>query len=423
MRSKIFHIGMAVLWAITGGIPFVSGTRALAQNAKEKVLHNFDTNKSDGLSPFGGLIFDAAGNLYGTTTGSRGGFGTVFELTPSVSGYWTETILHNFSYSDGVHPSGTLVFDAAGNLYGTTIGGGSGIGTGCSIRIGGCGTVFELSPSGGGGWTESVLFNFDHSDGANPYAGLVFDAAGNLYGTTMFGGGDTSAYQGTVFELSPTTGGGWTHTVVHNFKENSGDGAKPSGSLIFDAAGNLYGTTVAGGDDFGTVFELSPQAGGGWKEAILYEFGGDNGIEPNSGLIFDTVGNLYGTTQFGGVGGGGTVFELSPISGGGWVETELYNFSNQKNQYVAAGSLIFDTAGNLYGATEGGGGNCEDGCGAIFKLTNSGGIWTETVLHFFDGEDGDSPYGSLIFDAAGNLYGTTMQGGTKDYGTAFEIAP
>jgi len=421
MRSWRLSIGVAAFGLIVGATPF-----AFAQNAKEKVLHNFNTNKQDGIGPSGGLIFDAAGNLYGETLRSHNaGFGAVFELTPSDNGFWTEAILHDFSYSDGVDPSGTLIFDTSGNLYGTTIAGGSGTGTGCSVRVGGCGTVFELSPVAGGGWTETVLYNFDHTNGANPRGGLVFDAGGNLYGTTYVGGGSYSSTVGTVFELSPTAGGGWTKTVLHNFRDNhvDKDGVEPNGDLIFDAAGNLYGTTVGGGSDgFGTVFELSPQADGSWKETVLYSFSaGGGGIQPNSGLVFDAVGNLYGTTQLGGTHESSTVFELSPALGGGWTESVLYTFSNPNDGPAAEGSLVFDAAGNLYGALSGSVG-CNTDCGQIFKLSNSAGVWSETALFSFDSKNGAQPNGGLIFDAAGNLYGTTTAGGTKGAGTAFEIA-
>jgi uncharacterized repeat protein (TIGR03803 family) len=424
MRAKKLSIRLAVLLAILAGCWFVTSTHAVAQRAQEKVLHSFpDPN---GTGPNAGVIFDAAGNLYGTTYDSRGGFGTVFELTPLGNGLWTETTLHRFSHNDGYWPSGVLVFDASGNLYGTTLEGGTGSGTGCSLRRAGCGTVFELSPAAGGGWAETLLLSFDQIDGAAPYAGLIFDGLGNLYGTTSTGGSDSTRASGTVFELSPTTGGVWTETVLHTFGYNEGsrDGLEPHGGLIFDAVGNLYGTTVGGGTEGdGTVFELSPHASGGWAETVLFNFNGENGSSPYSTLIFDAAGNLYGTTQTGGTLGGGTVFELSPAAGGDWTETVLFNFSNQESRYVAAGSLIFDAAGNLYGALDGGSGNCDAGCGSIFKLSNSAGVWTETGLFFFDGEDGFHPNASLIFDASGNLYGTTSFGGAQEDGTVFEIVP
>jgi uncharacterized repeat protein (TIGR03803 family) len=209
-------------------------------------------------------------------------------------------------------------------------------------------------------WNEKVLhaFNDHRTDGSSPEYGLVIDAAGNLYGTTPSGG--IHDY-GTVFELSPTVGGGWTETVLHNFNQNGTDGALPSAALIFDAAGNLYGTTSAGGLYYdGTVFELSPTVGGGWTETVLHNFNqnGTDGVSPSGGLIFDAAGNLYGTTFAGGLYLDGTVFELSPAGGGAWTETVLYTFCSQNDcrdgSFPAAG-LIFDAAGNLYGTTQGSG--------------------------------------------------------------------
>ena len=284
----------------------------------EKKLHNFGINSADGNSPSASLIFDAAGNLYGTTQYGGDfpcdllGCGTVFELTPDGSGGWTEKKLHNFGINekDGIYPRAGLIFDGAGNLYGTTYQGGSGP---CSS---GCGTVFELTPTDDGGWTEKKLHSFglNSKDGIYPFAGLVFDAAGNLYGTTYQGGdftcGDSGC--GTVFELT-RTGGRWLEKKLHNFG-NGTDGANPYAGLTFDAAGNLYGTTAQGGDyNNGTVFELTPNGSGGWTERKLHNFGINNkdATLPQAGLIFDDAGNLYGTTAEGGDDSGGTVFEIT----------------------------------------------------------------------------------------------------------------
>jgi uncharacterized repeat protein (TIGR03803 family) len=330
---------------------------------------------------------------------------------------WYEKVLRSFGNgTDGYAPSAGLIFDAAGNLYGTTqYGGGANA----------YGTVFELTPAGGGNWTETVLYSFrSGTDGAVPGAGLIFDAAGNLYGTTTAGGPNN----GTVFELTPTTAGGWTEQVLYRFcsQANCTDGQYPYGSLIFDAAGNLYGTTEFGGTyGAGTVFKLTPAAGGGWTETVLYSFGrGTDGASPLVGLIFDVVGNLYGTTTFGGTYGAGTVFELTPTAGGGWTETVLHSFNpnNGTDGFNPYAGLIFDAAGNLYGTTYYGG---SYGGGTVFELTPAaGGGWTETVLRSFgNGTDGFWPYAGLIFDHAGNLYGTTEYGGTHNYGTVFELTP
>jgi len=354
--------------------------------------------------------------------------------TPATGGGWTEKLLHNFNYNgtDAWGPFGTLIRDAGGNLYGTTVDGGAY----------GDGTVFEVTPTVGGGWTEQVLHSFgEGTDGAGPYAGLMFDAAGNLYGTTGAGGNFTaycSQYGcGTVFELTPNGSGGWTETGLYRFcsQANCADGQGPQyGSLVLDAAGNLYGTTYGGGIDgsycnsgCGTVFELTPTGGGGWTEQVLWSFNGNaDGGNLYTGLIFDAAGNLYGTTS------GGTVFELTPTTGGGWTEDVLWSFNGADGLFPSG--LIFDAAGNLYGTMRGDlYSECTyapppnvPNCGMVFELTpTAGGNWTETVLHRFNnnGTDGWEPWAGLMSDAVGNLYGTTQWGGTYGYGTVFELTP
>ncbi len=272
----------------------------------KKVLHSFG-HGTDGTLPRGGVVLDAAGNLYGTTfEGGIHGVGTAFELSPQADGVWTETVLHSFNGADGWFPEAGLIFDTAGNLYGTTGLGG----------IHEFGTVFELSPREGGGWAEKVLHSFNENgvDGSLPYASLIFDVAGNLYGTTYYGGIHTCEghYCGTVFELSPKDGG-WSEKLLHSFG-NGTDGTLPQSSLAIDAAGNLYGTTYYGGiHAAGVAFELSPREGGGWTETVLHSFGnGNDGADPQAGMIY-VDGNLYGTTYFGGGEDGfGTVFEITP---------------------------------------------------------------------------------------------------------------
>ncbi len=343
MRSNRFSIGMTVAVVALCSAVFVTPT--YAAGPQEKVLHNFNNNGRDGIGPVSALIFDKAGNLYGTTqygdTGictfsSTPGCGTVFELSPKKGGGWAEKILHNFVDDgvDGTAPQAGLILDAAGNLYGTTANGGSGNSPNC-VKSPGCGTVFELSPIAGGCWTETVLHNFneDGVDGVIPETSLIFDAAGNLYGVTDDGG--ANFYYGTVFELSPQAGGEWTETILHSFNNNGADGYYPQG-VIIDAAGNLYGTTYNGGADTGgTVFELTPAAGGGWTETILHSIN-NNGIDgdnPYAGLIFDAAGNLYGTTNHGGdrsSSGAGILFELAPATGGSWTETVLHSFETRR---------------------------------------------------------------------------------------------
>jgi len=416
MSNGRLSIGLRAILAVFAVLLLVTSTRAVAQ--QETVLYSF-TGTTDGSTPHAGLIFDAVGNLYGTTSqGGAYGFGTAFELTPTAGGSWTETVLHNFNNNgiDGSYPLCCLIFDSSGNLYGTTWQGGAY----------GYGTVFELTPSAGGSWTETLLHSFKDADGSTPGAGLIFDSVGNLYGTTLGGGGYRS---GTVFELTPTVGGGWTEKVLYNFKQKGKrDGARPN-ALIFDASGNLYGTTAVGGAyNFGTAFELTPRTGGNWTERLLHSFqhSPKDGDDPEAGLIFDASGNLYRTTGAGGKYSSsvGTVFELSPIAGGGWTEKVLHNFLNHGNDgtEIEAG-LTFDAAGNLYGTANSGGAY---GFGTAFELTpTAGGSWTETVLHSFgdNGTDGTNPGdGDLIFDAVGNLYGTTVYGGAYGWGTVFEIA-
>ncbi|MGB8885888.1 MAG: choice-of-anchor tandem repeat GloVer-containing protein [Candidatus Korobacteraceae bacterium] len=419
----VSSIGLRTTLAIFAVALFVAGTGA----SQETVLHSFG-NGTDGNSPTTGLIQDGAGNLYGTTVGGGiHGYGTVFELTPNGSGGWTETVLHSFNQngSDGAYPYAGLAFDAAGNLYGTTSNGGI---HACDGIIFNCGTVFELSPRQGGGWTETVLHSFNSpGDGYYPYAGLTFDSHGNLYGTTSQGG--IHGF-GTVFELTPRQGGGWTETVLHSFGNNQ-DGWYPDAGLIVDGAGNLYGTTSQGGiHSLGAVFELMPNGGGGWMERVLHSFGnGTDGANPAASLVLDSQGNLYVTTLAGGIHtcvnyNCGTVLELSPQQGGGWTERVLHSFNqNGSDGANPVAGLIFDAAGNLYGTALDGG--IHTYYGTVFEFSpEQDGNWTERILHSFgNGTDGTQPHAGMIFDTAGHLYGTTTGGGIHNGGTAFQITP
>ena len=347
-----------------GGCGMVFTLTSPARN--ERILHIF-TGGTDGAVPAGGLIQDAAGNLYGTTAYGGGasacsfGCGTVFKVTT----LGTETVLYSFAggAADGAYPEASLIMDLAGNLYGTTFGGGS------SACPGGCGVVFKLSPTG----TETVLYSFTgDTDGANPIAGLIRDAAGNFYGTTLLRGtpGCTYSYGcGTVFELSPAG----SLRVLHSFSGGA-DGGNPQGGVILDASGNLYGTTAGGGASTcsggcGVVFKLSPAG----TETVLYSFtGATDGANPNSGLIEDAAGTFYGTTFNGNSlaacrAGCGTVFELSSAG----TETALYDFNGGANGANPNASLIQDAAGNLYGTASAAGiyAECPTGCGTVFKLT------------------------------------------------------
>jgi uncharacterized repeat protein (TIGR03803 family) len=366
----------------------------------------FGFNGTDGSGPAGTLILDAYGNFYGTTaSGGAYDFGTVFEITPGADGAWTETVLHNFNNngSDGYGPLfESLIFDSAGNLYGTTFAGGA-------YDLG---TVFRLTPGAGGTWTETVLYSFSNNgmDGCNPAAGVIL-RNGRLYGTTSSAscGGNS---QGTVFELAPAKNGAWTETVLHSFNDG-GDGYDPTGSLIF-VSGKLYGTTQGGGAyDGGTVFQLAPGKNGTWKETILYSFNGSSGDgwQPWGGVIFRND-QFYGTTL-------GNVFELAKRKGK-WTETNLHVFPAYSGDGTTLyDSPAFDAAGNLYGTTAFGG--TYDG-GTVFELIQAaGGTWTETLLYNFT--TNSYPSGSLIFDAAGYLYGTTDGGGGYGDGTVFGFMP
>lgn len=313
------------------------------------------------------------------------------------AGASSEKVLHTFSFTDGAFPYNGVVLDAAGNLYGTTVTGGSANCTGY-----GCGVVFKLTPEAGGDWKESPIYGFTGGeDGSYPDSPLVFDGAGNLYGTAAAAGG---LGNGTVFKLAPAAGGSWKFSVIHTFAGGN-DGAEPIGPIVFDTAGNLYGTTFEGGSyNGGTAFELGPTASGEWKETLLHTFtGGLDGVNP-FGLAMDAHGAIYGSGYCGG-GAVGVVFSLT-LTGNSWKETVLRHFYAGMEGGVPW-SLVFDTSGNLYGTTVTGGNTrrCPGGCGVVFELApNPAGPWKETVLHYFNGEDGLEA-GGLIFGSRGNLYG------------------
>jgi len=284
---------------------------------------------------------------------------------------------------------------------------------------------------------ETVLHSFAENDGVDgdePVAGLVSDAAGKLYGTTAGGGVNTGCLQigcGTVFELSPTAGGGWTERILHNFSEDGIDGYFPSSSLVIDSAGNLYGTTNFGGANYyGAVFELSPGTAGKWTEKILYSFNnnGSDGYNPWSGVVIGTGGRLYGTTPYGGTHSAGTVFQLTPHVNGKWTEKILHSFGSGTDGTFPWGGVVVDKSGNLYGTGETGGSNTgclgELGCGIVFELSNKNGQWSERVLHTFtnNGATGAFPFAGLTVSSTGDLYGTTIGGGTFGMGTVFQLS-
>jgi uncharacterized repeat protein (TIGR03803 family) len=349
-------------------------------------------NNTNGGNPGGGVIFDAAGNLYGTaSSGGANGDGTVFEVA---AGSGSVTTLASFDGTNGEDPQGGLIADAAGNLYGTA----------SSDSVNGDGTVFEVAKGSG---AITVLASFNATNGDDPLAALVADSAGNLYGTTRSGG---SNFSGTVFEIAKGSG---TVTTLATFNGTNGDG--PEGSLIFDADGNLYGTTQNGGGTSGegTVFEVAKGSG---SVTTLATFNGTDGTQSQYGLIADTAGNLYGTTQDGGAFGLGTVFEVAQGSG---TVTTLASFVNNESAdtgELPSGGVIADAAGNLYGTTSGGGTNSD---GTVFEVAKGSG--SVTTLVTCDSTD-SGPAGGLVADADGNLYGTSSGGGANSAGTVFEVS-
>jgi uncharacterized repeat protein (TIGR03803 family) len=425
MRGKTRSIGWRAVPAVF--VFALALFAAVTAAGQEEVLYSF-YNSGGSVLPVAGVISDASGNLYGTAFyGGAYDNGLVFELTPTTTG-WNKTVLYSFdpSGTDGFGVTGGLVRDASGNLYGTTEFGGTG---NCTNGFG-CGTAFELSRSAGGAWTESIVHEFQGSDGWEIHAGLIMDGAGNLYGTAVKGG---NYDQGTVYELSPSAGGSWTETTLYNFTGGY-DGGIPFGSLLLDGAGNLYGTTSAGGGNSsecrygcGIVFELHPTGNRNWAQKVLHDFSENSGDGhyPYGGLISDAAGNLYGVAGSGGGHPGyGIVFELTPAADGSWTENMLHTFNAQQPDGIdPSGNLIFDASGNLYGVTLLGGTHSH---GTAFELSPAtGGSWTETTLHNFSNNDGDgyNPVSGLTFGASGNLYGTTGSGGHYGQGTVYQITP
>jgi uncharacterized repeat protein (TIGR03803 family) len=400
MRSNKLHIQLATLMAIL--ILLAADKQAAAQH--ETVLYSFT---GSGGNPAAAVVFDASGNLYGTTAR------TIFKLTPQTGGGWAENDIY-MAPGSLQNVEGSPVFGPGGNLYSVT--------QGCCRDVN---LVFELTPSGGT-WTATTLYTFPDTTthGYQPYGTPTFDSAGNIYSTTYTGGAyGNSNTGGTVYELSPQSGGGWSQRVLHSFG-NGTDGSFLHGEVILDSSWNIYGTTAGGGaHGMGTVFELIHQPGGAWREKILHNFtGGVDGAGPGTGLIFDNAGNLYGTSGGGGAHSGGVVFELAPQSNGSWKETVLHSFGSGIDGNSPICTLIFDSAGNLYGTTFFGG---TLSGGTAFELSpQSGGGWKEKVLHNFGASgDGNGPLAGLTFDSAGNLYGTTQGGGSASEGTVFQITP
>lgn len=422
-----------VYGAIFAVLALVSTSPARGQT---RVLYSF-TGSANGLAPAAGLVRDAAGNLYGTTPSGGNqlavqcqtfnGCGVVFELVLNSDGTYTQTVIHTFEPGvDGINPRGDLLLDSAGNLYGTTEYGGKG----CS-NLYGCGTVYELSPTGTGSWSEAILYNFTSGiDGTYPEAGLIFDGAGNLYGTTGFGAGSgcNTLGCGTVFELTPNQDGSWTEQILYVFQDST-DGAEPGSPLVFDEAGNLFGTAAVGGNaacnppyGCGTVYELSPGYGN-WSQKTLYTFDcGADGCFPSTGLASDGFGNLFGNMAGAGANGHGYVYKLSRQTKGTFNFVTLHDF-DLTDGGQPEGTLLF-AGGSLYGATYFGGSvnqPCYAGCGGVFRLTPAGGHAGYTFVGFGKPYRGRGPEGTLIRDSDGILYGTSSTGGAHDDGAVFKV--
>jgi|HubBroStandDraft_1064217.scaffolds.fasta_scaffold01635_11 uncharacterized repeat protein (TIGR03803 family) len=387
-------------------------------------LYSFSGENGDGAGPYAAVLYNSNGTLYGTTGfGGVYNSGTVFELTPPASG---GAWTETVLHSFGGGDDGTYP-------YGGVVAGANGVLYGTTNYGGasGMGIVYELAPPAvsGGAWTETVLHNFGGSDGAYPYSTVTVAANGALYGTTELGG----TYDfGTVYELTPPAGGSgaWTETVLYNFTGGS-DGCSPYAVPTFNASGAIYSTTVAGGSsDKGTIFKLAPPVKGSvWKETVLHNFNGSDGGFPYSGVVLGANGDIYGTTAGSVNAGNGSAFLLTPPSGTGktWTETVLEKFNGNSKGGAPHAVSSFGPGGVLYGTAFGGGtGQRFNGSGLIYQLTppSGSGSWTETVLYIFQGgDDGASPNAPLIPGANGVFYSTTLGGGSFGQGTVFAFTP
>jgi len=400
--SSSIHIKALLIFSVFVSVCFCNAQVQRSDSAKatETVLYSF-AGGNDGAFPAGILASDAAGNLYGVTeVGGSSGAGTVFQLSPGSTGGWTESVIYTFTGgADGRYPTGGLTIDTAGNLYGTT----------AEAGANGLGTVFELSPSSGGGWSFSTIHTFSGPDGATSYTPVTF-YAGNLYGTTRTGG--THGY-GVVFEMKLNADGVWNGSVLYSFTGGKDEGFPMSG-LALDPSGNLYGTNVGVVEDApGVVFELSRQPRGNWKIDVLPMVG----LYPDGAPILDPAGNLYGTTLQGGY-GYGNIYELQPESGGRWKHETLWAFSGSTDGNRPSSALVRDSEGNLYGVTPSGGAT---GNGVAYELIYESPYWNELELYSFKGgTDGSAP-GTLLAGPTGTFYGTTGFGGANSLGTVFAI--
>lgn len=384
-------------------------TGAALAGASGKIVYSF-AGGVDGEYLDTELVRDGSGNLYGTSVqGGTYGSGTVFQVTPT----GIHTVLYSFTGSaDGGEPYKGVTLDADGNLYGTAVTGGDGS---CE---GGCGVVFKLTNSGGV-WTQTVIHAFTGADGSGPGSPVAVDKLGNVYGTTPTGG---KYGMGTLYVLHPN-GGSWKFGVLHTFTGGADGGGGSAGRLLIDPAGNLFGVcTVGGVNGLGTVYEVS-RGNGQIQFTTLYAFKDTpDGALPYSGLAFDKSGNLYGTTYYAGATDNGAVYTLTRTNGT-WTEAVLYSFQGGVDGSSPISSLVADGHGSFYGTTSADGAAC--GCGTIFKMTPSAsGTWTESVVYRFPGAPGlGNAYNGIITDGAGNFYGTTVSGGTANDGAIYELTP
>lgn len=393
-------------------LQFVTATTVLSvlptlpsQAQTEKIIYSF-SGGADGTSPMGGLILDTNGNLYGVTPGGGANYGgTVFELSPSSGGIWTKTLLYSFNPKQGDvgYPDSNLVFDVKGNLYGICFIGGAN----------GAGGIFELSPGSNRTWNEKIIYSFVGGvDSVYSQSTLTIDAAGSLYGY------HNSGY-GSIFQLEAGSNGTWTEKTLHSFSGGNDGTIQYGDQLSVDPFGNLYGQARVGPHDFGIIFQLVRGANGSWTEKILHAFtgGADGSAGVGNAILRDANGNLFGVSSW-------NVFELVPGSNGAWTEKILHTFTGGSDGAYPESGLTMDASGKLYGATYEGGGSHR---GTVFELTRSAnGSWTEKILHRFTPTGGDGVYPSfltLAIDKQGNLYGTTLSGGTSNLGAVFEVTP
>ena len=362
-------------------------------------------NSANGEYPYAGLVADAAGNLFGTTTnGGSTDYGTVYEIVKSGTTYASPMTLLLFQGLNGAYPYGTLAIDGAGNLLGATGNGGTP----------GWGTAFEIVKSGSTDNSTTTLGNFTGDDGANSYGTLTADAAGHLFGTSTHGGSGN----GVVFEIAKT---GSTYAAPVAIDAFDGTGGKwPVAGVTLDAAGDIFGTTQVGGaSNSGTVFEIARTGSTYGAPITLVSLGGSNGAGPEAGVIIDTAGNLFGTTDYGGASGLGIVYEIPNIGSAYGAPIVLANLTSATGG-IPMGGLTQDAAGDLFGTTDAGGASNK---GTVFEIAKTGSTYGSlAVLATFDGTNGARPgYVTLIADMMGNLFGTTEVGGANNDGTVFEV--